>query len=177
MRLFVALSLPAPLRERLLALMDGVAGARWQDDAQLHITLAFLGDVPDERIDDLSVALAGVRSAPFPLAIRGVGHFERKGRPTALWAGVEPSDALTALHARVVAACRRAGAPPDAKAFKPHVTLARLPGGAGPVGPWIAAHGLLAVGPWEADRFALYASHLRPGGSVYEPLLDFKLSP
>jgi len=176
MRLFVAIRPPAAVRARLLAAAGGVPGARWQDDDQLHLTLAFLGEVSDAVADDLELALGQVRSPPFPLEVRGVGHFERKGAPSALWAALAPSEPLAALRERVVSACRRAGAPPDGKAFRPHITLARLGRGAGPAAGWLSAHGLLSAGPWQVDSFALYASHLRPEGSFYEPLSSFRLA-
>ncbi len=177
MRLFVAIRPPAPVRMSLLEAMGGIPGARWQDEEQLHLTLAFLGEVAEVAADDLVNALAGVRVDPFELAISGVGHFERKGRPSALWAGISPSEPLQTLQSRVTSACRRAGCLPDGKAFRPHITLARLSGRAGPIGGWLAEQGLLAAGRWTVDDFFLFASHLRPEGSLYEPLEKIALIP
>lgn len=175
-RLFVAIRPPAPVRETLLAAMgDDGPGVRWQDEDQLHLTLAFLGEVDPQRGEDLIEALAAVRSPPFELAVRGVGHFERKGAPSALWAAVAPSEALERLHGRVVAACRRAGAEPDRRGFRPHVTLARLNRSSPPAGGWLAAHGTLAAGPWDVREFWLYESRLSPAGAQYEPLVSFSL--
>jgi 2'-5' RNA ligase len=157
--------------------MDDDPGIRWQDDEQLHLTLAFLGEVDRRAEDDLAVALAAVDSPPFELEIRGVGHFERKGRPSALWAGLAASEPLARLQQRVVAACRRAGLEPDRKAFRPHVTLAHLNRSSPPVGHWLAAHGTLTSGPWPVGEFTLYESRLSPGGSIYEPLVSFNLRP
>jgi 2'-5' RNA ligase len=177
MRLFVALRPPEPVRELLLAAMNDDPGIRWQDDDQLHLTLAFLGEV-DRRVEqDLADALASVSLPPFELQIRGVGHFERKGAPSALWAGLAPSEPLARLQQRVVGACRRSGLEPDRNAFRPHVTLARLNRSSPPAGHWLAAHGTLRSEPWEVREFVLYESRLSPGGSIYEPLVSFSLSP
>lgn len=176
-RLFVALRPPPEVRETLLRATGGVDGARWQDDAQLHVTLAFLGEVDPRKGDLLVEQLESVRSPSFAVSIRGVGHFERKGVPSALWAGVERSEALSALHRRVAAACRRAGLASERRAFRPHVTLARLSRNAGPAGGWLAAQGRLAAGPWDVQDFVLYESHLRREGSIYEPLARFSLLP
>lgn len=176
-RLFVAIRPPAPVRETLLDTMTGVDGARWQDEDQLHLTLAFLGEVDLRAAEEVAEALAAVRSPPFAVEIRGVGHFERKGVPSALWAGVARSDALAALHRRVVAACRRGGVEPDRRGFRPHVTLARLNRAGGPVGGWLATYGTLSAGPWEVTEFALYESRLSPAGASYEALVSFSLSP
>jgi 2'-5' RNA ligase len=176
-RLFVALRPPATVRERLLEAMDDDPGIRWQDDEQLHLTLAFLGEVERRAEQDLADALAAVDSPPFELEIRGVGHFERKGMASALWAGLAPSEPLARLQQRVVAACRRAGLEPDGKAFRPHVTLARLNRSSPPAGHWLAAHGTLRSEPWVVREFALYESRLSPGGSLYEALVSFSLRP
>ena len=176
-RLFVAIRPPAPVRETLLAAMDDDPAIRWQDDDQLHLTLAFLGEVDRGAERDLADALTAIDSPPFDLEIRGVGHFDRKGMPSALWAGLAPSEPLARLQQRVVSACRRSGAEPDRKAFRPHVTLARLNRSSPPVGHWLAAHGTLRSEPWLVREFTLYESRLSPGGSIYEPLVSFNLRP
>lgn len=176
-RLFAAIRPPAPVRETLLDAMGGVHGARWQADDQLHLTLAFLGEVDARDGEALVEQLAAVRRAPFALEIDGVGHFERKGAPSALWARIAPSERLSSLQQRVALACRRAGTPPESRKFLPHVTLARLNRSSGPVGPWLVEHGGLAVGPWEVREFALYESHLRREGSIYQPVVSFALEP
>jgi 2'-5' RNA ligase len=175
-RLFVAIRPPEDVRDALLDVMAGVEGVRWQDDDQLHLTLAFLGAVDERDGEALADALDSVRARPFELAVRGVGHFEHKGHPSALWAAIGPSEPLAQLQRRVVSACRRAGTAPDPRKFLAHVTLARLkPGNEWP-GRWLAAHARLAAGPWQVDRFTLFLSDLRPTGSVYEPLADFRFA-
>ena len=75
----------------------------------------------------------------------------------------------------MVSACRRAGCEPERKVFQPHVTLARMNRASAAPGNWLADHGTLQAGPWQVDRFALYESHLRPEGSLYEPVMQFPL--
>jgi 2'-5' RNA ligase len=172
-RLFVAIRPPAAVREALLGAMGGIDGARWQDDAQLHLTLAFAGEVERPVADDLIEALAEIESEAFPLEVAGVGHFERKGAATAVWARVPASEPLAQLQRRVERACRRAGIATEKRAYRPHVTLARLGRSAGPIGDWLAEHGTLRAGPWEASGFTLYESHLRQEGPHYAPLVDY----
>jgi 2'-5' RNA ligase len=173
-RLFVAVRPPEPVRETLLDTMGGIEGARWQDDDQLHLTLAFAGDVDGARADDLVEALAEVESALFSAEIAGVGHFERRGVPTAVWAAVPLTDSLAQLQRRVERACRRAGIATEKRGYRPHVTLARLKRSAGPIGAWLTEHGTLRAGPWEVGRFTLYESHLRAEGPLYHPLVDYE---
>ena len=81
-RLFVALRPPTGVRAALLALMNGIKGARWQDDDQLHITLRFVGEVNRHQANDLADALGEIRFSPFQIALAGAGCFERKAMST-----------------------------------------------------------------------------------------------
>ena len=173
-RLFVAIRPPAPVREALLDATGGIDGARWQDDEQLHLTLAFCGEVDGAQADDLVEALADIQGTAFPAEVAGVGHFERKRAATAVWAAVPLSPPLAQLQGRVERACRRASIATDSRTFRPHVTLARLPRSAGPIGGWLAEHGTLRAGPWLVEGFTLYESHLRDGGSLYLPRVDYE---
>lgn len=174
-RLFVGLRPPPAIRAQLLTLTDGVENARWQDDDQLHLTLRFVGEVEARQGDDLAEALEWVRIAPFTLVLRGVGHFERRGAPSILWAGVAPSEPLAILHGRVERACRRAGLEPEGRKFAPHVTLARLNRSARPIGGWLANGGTFASDAWPVEHMALFESHLTPLGSEYEPVVRYPL--
>jgi 2'-5' RNA ligase len=173
-RLFVAIRPPLAVREALLGTMGGIDGARWQDDDQLHLTLAFVGEADRAQADALIGALEEADSRAFALEVAGVGHFERKGRPTAVWARVPLGEPLAQLQRRVEGACRRAGLDPEKRGYRPHITLARLSRSAGPIGDWLAQHGTLRAGPWEVDGFTLYESRLRPEGAVYSPLVDYE---
>lgn len=159
----------------MLALMDGIDNARWQDDAQLHLTLRFVGEVDTPTANDLADALGRIRFAPFDLEYRGVGHFGRGPWPSAVWAGVAPSAALAALAKKVDRACIAAGCAGETRRFVPHVTLARLNRRSGPVGAWLSRHGDFACAPVRVDHFALYASTLGAGGSHYEPVVRYAL--
>ena len=158
----------------MLRACGGIDRARWQHDDQLHLTLAFCGEVDGARADDLSAALADVESAAFAVEVAGVGHFEHRRRPSAVWAAVSLTPPLEQLQGRVERARRRAGIATEKRAFRPHITLARLPRSAGPIGGWLAEHGTLRAGPWLASGFTLYESHLRPEGSLYLPLVDYE---
>lgn len=153
--------------------MDGVALARWQDDDQLHVTLRFIGEVERPVAEDIAAALGQVHADIPVVALHGVGRFEKRGRTDTLWAGLAPHTALATLHRKVDQACIRAGLAPEARAYLPHVTLARLPRSAG-FGPeidrWIADHASLASAPFPLTHLMLYQSHLARDGAVYEPV-------
>lgn len=174
-RLFVAIRPSEAVIDALTDTMDGVENARWQDETQLHLTLRYIGEVDTPLADDIADALGRVRAAPFALPIRGVGHFAHGGWPSAIWAGVATSPELAALQKKVERTLVMAGLPPETRRFTPHVTLARLNRSAGPIGPWLAAHGDLVAGPMPVDHLILYESTLSRSGSHYEPVVRYAL--
>lgn len=174
-RLFVAIRPPATVRARLLDLMGGVAGARWLDDDRLHLTLRFIGEVDRHLARDVDAALSSVHHPRFSIAVSGLGVFDRRGEPVTLWAGVAPHEPLRALHKKIDQALVRVGVEPDRRAYMPHVTLARLPRGAGPLQGLIEASGGIAGTPFEVEQFCLYESRLAPEGPVYDTVERYPL--
>lgn len=174
-RLFVGLRPPVLIRQRLLELMGGVPGARWQEDPQLHLTLRFIGEVERPLAEDVAIALRNVRFPAIEVALDGVGQFDTRGRPNALWAGVRPHDALTQLHQKVDQALVRAGLPPERRAYLPHITLARLNAGAGTTDRFLADHAGLSSPIFTLDHILLYESHLGREGASYEPIERYAL--
>jgi 2'-5' RNA ligase len=177
-RLFVALRPPPSIREALFDLMDGVPGARWQEDEQLHLTLRFVGEVERPVAEDLAAALAHVHAPAPTVRLAGVGSFGARGRADTLWTGIAPPAPLAALHAKVEQACVRAGLPPERRAYRPHVTLARMARSAGAapeVTHWCARHAGLTSAPFALPHLVLYRSHLGRSGAVYEPVARWPL--
>lgn len=155
--------------------MGGVEAARWQDDGQLHLTLRYIGETDPRLADDLVDALGRIDAPRLDLTVHGVGFFERKGQPSALWARIAPDPALETLQKKVERTCQSVGLEPEHRKFVPHVTLARLNASAGPIAPWLADHSALSAPPWPVDGFRLYESTLTPGGSLYDPVIEWRL--
>jgi RNA 2',3'-cyclic 3'-phosphodiesterase len=166
LRLFVAIELPPSVRDVLLAAMGGVAGARWQRDEQLHLTLRFIGEVDRHRAADIVAALGTVNFAPFELALAAPGTFDRRGRIDVLWMGVTPQAEVSALAKRVDAALARIGIAPETRAFVPHITVARFGRDCGPLGGFPVAP--LPAAPFVVSGFALWESRLGHDGSDYQ---------
>ena len=158
-RLFVAIDLPEPVKDRLDPLCRGVPGARWVRDRQFHLTLRFLGEVEGPVFASVSEALRLVHLPPFELGVHGVGHFPPRGRPRVLWAGVAHGPGLLEAQRQVERVLRRAGLPPAERNFAPHVTLARLNGAPLPrVVGWLEDHAALATEAFRVERFELFSS-------------------
>lgn len=174
-RLFVAIRPPVAVRRFLLGIMEGVAGARWQDDEQLHCTMKFIGEVDRHRAEDIAAALGQIHFASFEARISGTGSFDKRGLVHTLWAGVEPATRLTQLHHKVEQACRAVGLAPERRAFVPHITLARLNRSSGPVDHFRTCRGGLAGPRFAVDSLVLYESHMGRGGSRYDAIARYPL--
>ena len=174
-RLFVAIKPPQDVLDSLIDTMEGIDNARWQSEEQLHLTLRFVGEVDTPQANDLADGLGAVRFERFDLQIAGVGHFEKKGRPHTLWAGIGPSPALAMLQKKIESACRSVGLPAETRVFAPHITLARLSGSAGPIAPFLAANASLRCAPFTVERFMLFESTLSTKGAHYDPVVAYPL--
>ena len=176
-RLFVALDLPAQLRERLRLLTGAkLPGARWVPPENMHLTLRFVGEVDHGRADDIDAALAGISARGFSLTFAGLGVFESGRRLHALWVGVERSPALEHLRAKIESAVVRAGCAPERRKFSPHVTLARLDAPEpDKLGSFLHTHGLVRIGPVPVEHFTLFSSRLGRDGAHYVAEADYAL--
>src|SRR5690606_13814012 len=170
-RLFTALSNPEDVAGSLARSQAGLPGARWRTDEQLHVTLAFYGDIDERRADDLAAELGrAATGGPFEIVLQGVGAFGDAHRSHTLWAGVEANPRLDVLAGRCRAAGERAGVAMERRDYRPHVTLAYLKPQTRPdrIGAWMAGHNLLRSPPIRVDRFGLWSSLLTQDGSHYQ---------
>ncbi|WP_156254738.1 RNA 2',3'-cyclic phosphodiesterase [Sandarakinorhabdus oryzae] len=167
MRLFVGLDLPDSIKTALLASMGGVANARWQTAAQLHLTLRFIGEVDRHQAADIAAALGRVNIRPFAAELGEPGLFDHRGRIDALWVGVRPAEALAGLAKSVNAALTSIGLPPESRAFLPHITVAR---GRSMIGATGWPQSPIPRLSWPVDGFALFESRMGKNGSDYAVL-------
>jgi RNA 2',3'-cyclic 3'-phosphodiesterase len=159
--------------------MVGIEGARWQTHNQLHLTLAFIGEVDRHGAEAAADALATIIAPPLDLKLGQFGTFdtERPGRTGMLWIGVEPADALSALAQSIRSALRRAGLQPDPRKFTPHITLARFGGAGAPrerLRLWLT-HSQPPRATWQATDFHLVESTLGREGAHYTPVASYAL--
>ncbi|GAB0115079.1 RNA 2',3'-cyclic phosphodiesterase [Acidisoma sp. C75] len=165
------------MRERLAALATGIPGCRWLPPENLHLTLRFIGEVPNWRAEEIDLALHAIKARGFALTLAGVGLFEKGGRVTALWAGIERSPPLDHLQAKVETALQRAGLEPERRRFTPHVSLARLDQPANEkITGFIQSHSLFRAEPYAVERFTLFSSQLGKEGSAYTAEADYHLT-
>jgi 2'-5' RNA ligase len=168
-RLFAALAIPDDIGETLARRQQGLPRAKWRPLDSLHLTLRFFGEVSEEKAADLDLELQRAAGAPFDYELSGVGAFGEGEEVRAVWAGVAENEALNRLAARCETAARRIGLTPEARTYKPHVTLAytKHPDPAR-VAAWIQGHNLLKSPPIRAHCFGLYSSWRSSDSSRYE---------
>ncbi|WP_158633441.1 RNA 2',3'-cyclic phosphodiesterase [Tautonia sociabilis] len=187
-RAFIAVALPEPTRlalERLQGALRGeLPGLSWTSSAQLHLTIAFLGDVPTRDLDQIGDALVKELSGvhPFEILVQGLGAFPSPRRARVLWAGVigEFLPHLDGLRRAVVRAASSAGHPPADDRFHPHVTLARAKPGRGPspdLETICSRHRDWKAGPLPVASAELMASVLTPRGPNHTVLRSAGLGP
>jgi 2'-5' RNA ligase len=184
MRLFIALEISEPVRRevarRLAGLRDRLPNARWVDPANLHLTLAFLGEVAEDRVPALTERLREA-FAPFPrlpMRISGAGTFPPNQPARVAWLGLDAPDDLQALQAAATqAAVEAVGHEPEEREYRAHITLARCPS------PWrrdasdrfIAAFPGEIGPPFVVGHGVLMQSKLSPKGARYQVVAELPL--
>jgi len=182
MRLFTALDLDAGVAanlERLIEQLRPTARIQWSPPANLHITTKFIGEWPDERLGELKSALAAVpKRGPIAVRIHQLGFFPNPHAPRVFWCGIEAAG-LAELAGETDRATAALGVAKENRAFSPHLTLARIKDRVNlqPLREAIARLPDFEFGGFTAERFYLYRSQLRPGGSVYTKLAEFPFQP
>ena len=165
-RLFTGLELPQGLTAELALMRGGIAGARWIDVGNYHITLRFIGDIDRSTARAVAESLDEIRRKPFTVTLAGLDAFGGD-RPRAIVARVSPSAAILELQAEQERLMRRIGIAPEPRKFTPHVTLARLRGAPGmAVAAYLGERGFLSRS-FEAEQFVLFSSRDSVGGGPY----------
>ena len=180
MRLFFAIELPREV-QRLLGGLRAAEQAeyRWVDPSLLHVTLAFLGNQPEERLPTLQQVGSAAASASQAavLSLGQAGSFGPRREPRVLWIGLDGDlAALHQLQQRLAAELQREGFVLEDRPYSPHITLARrrerAPSTSPPARP---PAGRIAGEPFTMDHLTLMESRLSPRGAAYTPLLEFPL--
>ena len=177
-RTFVAINLGDDVRTRLRSLVDDLRPAlptfRWAKPEQLHLTLAFLGDVDAGRVSELATEIRdAVRLMPFEIEWKGLGAFPRASHGSILWVGADRgSTEVTALQRSLAETLASAGFPPDSR-FTPHVTLARMKrhgGRSADLRTLIDRHRDESFGVDRVAEVVMMRSDFKSGGSIYTSL-------
>ena len=146
--------------------------ASWVSEGNLHLSIKFFGEQPDTALAELTTLLSSVAMAhqPFELRVSGLGAFPNLRAPRVVWMGVQQDPRLELVHHDVEAACAANAYPFEARAFRPHITLARvrqpLP---------LAARAVVYKGVQQVHALSLVESTLGPGGPRYTKVASIPL--
>jgi 2'-5' RNA ligase len=195
MRLFIALDITDAIRDRIARFVEGVTGfapdARWAKPESLHVTLKFIGEQPESAVEQIKEILAATPGSEAEINFRGYGFFPTVKSPRVFWIGLEAGPQLASLAAAIDDRMAALGIPKEGRAFSPHLTLARSPGGSGSphrdstdspdrnfrhLQERLAARPAPEFGTMTAREFFLYQSRLSPKGSKYTKLAGFTLT-
>jgi len=168
-RLFVAIDLPESTKQFLVDLDPKIRGVRWTEAAQMHLTLAFFGDVPEDVDLTLREKLSAIEFGAFFLPITGAGTFPPKGPPKIIWIGVGRGHPhLFQVHKRVQEAALGAGIEPELRPWHPHITIARCRDVAPQsIRKFLQSNADLDWGMIRVEEFHLYSSKLTPAGPIH----------
>jgi 2'-5' RNA ligase len=183
-RLFTAVEVGPEVAARAGALTAGLreragraapqARITWIPPDRLHLTVRFIGQADEALAHAILIALEPpIAVAPFDLRLAGCGAFPPRGAPRVLWVGVVSGlDGLQALEREVSRRLQAIGLPPEARPYRPHLTLARVREPAGlRAGALLATCAEAPIGATRVEAITLYESRQSPGGPTYVPLL------
>lgn len=166
-RLFIALEIDHRASAAMALLRGGLAGARWIDRENYHLTLRFLGDLECHIADEIADSLHTISQPEFQMSFNGIGAFGGN-KPRSLFAVPDTNPTLLDLNADIERRCARLGLQADKRKFTPHVTLARLRGTApAAVANYISLRGGFTTPPQSVTRFVLLSSRDSVGGGPY----------
>jgi len=180
MRVFIAIELPIEIRGALSELQRTLRPltntVKWVSAESIHITLKFLGEIPDKRIEDIDTALTGLSWKQFTITVRGIGFFPGTRSPRVFWAGME-APTMQGLTEQLDTRMERFGFDKEKRAFRPHITLARAKNTRidSSLVTAAAQYEEQLFGSFSVDRVFLFKSTLKPSGSVYERLREYVL--
>jgi RNA 2',3'-cyclic 3'-phosphodiesterase len=180
MRVFIAVDVPNEIRKALgdvqRALRPLTNSTRWVVPESIHITLRFLGEIPDKRLDEIDAALTGLTWKPFTITVHGVGFFPGTRSPRVFWAGME-APTMKGLAEQLDTRMERLGFEKEKRAFRPHLTMARAKGTRidSSLVTAAAKYEEHDFGSFAVDRIFLFKSTLKPSGAVHEKLKEYLL--
>jgi len=182
-RIFIAVKAEAgPELQKTLATFKSVLAAeriKWADPANIHLTLAFLGDTEEGKIKSLSGMLKErCRDfGEFSFQLKGTGVFRSLRDARVIWIGIESSDKLNKLNEQIAEGLKENGFRLEERVFRPHITIGRIKSlrETENLKVLIASYSEKAIQRVDVNEVILYESILMPTGPLYKPLGKFRL--
>lgn len=177
MRTFIAIDIPEDLKKQILVEKFTNSSIRSLKLEQIHLTLAFLGEIDKHLTQVLIQKLRKIKFYPFYIELSSCGFFPSIKRPSVFWIGVNQSNELNQLKQFIDDAILSCAIPTETRPFKPHITVARIAKANRNEIAKIAKLKENFSGGFNASSFTLYSSTLTNQGAVYSKIDEFKASP
>ena len=183
-RSFIAIEVPGDLQTRMGELQQELKkfepDIRWVRPGNIHLTLKFLGTVPQEILERVALAVSPAvqQGEPFDLRLYGLGGFPSSRNPRVIWVGIdqgwEPTSSLQEAIEKKTAAL---SFPSERRPFKPHLTIGRVRSlkGRGELALAIEERQEVEIGVFQAKEIILFQSKLTPAGAIYTKLKTFPM--
>ena len=177
-RTFIAIDIPEDIRSRIADFQNTMIrsnlAVRWVKPENIHLTLKFIGEIPEQLVGEIKSGLFDAPSLrePFDVTLSGTGVFPNIRRPRIFWAGITSgAEELSRLSKEIQEKLVRFGVEKDARAFKPHLTIGRIKPGKPVEGleHYVGA-GLLQPGAFRVKEIAFMKSVLHRTGAEYSSL-------
>ena len=184
MRTFVAIDLENKLKANISHFIKKLdshnPNIRWVKDHGMHLTLKFIGEIPENTASDIRSALMGLSQnhVSFPLKLVGTGMFPPRSRnPRVLWVGVEENQELMSVQKEVESLLEKFSVPRERRRYSPHLTLGRVKSSHNikPVLDELSRNKSTEFGRMDVKRITLFKSTLKPTGAEYSTLASIEL--
>ena len=186
MRLFIAIELPQEIREELARIQShlkySAADVKWVEKENIHLTLKFLGEVQEEKIEKIRSVLDGIAGGarPFKLSLKDIGAFPKIEYPRVIWVGLDKGTAESeGLAAKLDEELSKIGFEKEARPFSVHLTIGRVRSSKNKdaLKKTIASYSLQPAppAPQEVNSIILFKSTLTQKGPIYSKLHESRL--
>jgi 2'-5' RNA ligase len=183
-RSFLAIELPGTIQKKIEEVQGDLksshADVRWVSSEKIHLTLKFLGNIEESRIESIvkSIEEPIHTTSAFHLSVRGMGAFPHFKNPRVIWMGlVDGEKVLTSFQKQLETSLEKIGFQAEDRPFQPHLTLGRAKSSRGRdelIGR-MEKYREEEFGDFQVERLILFKSDLTPSGPIYTPLRDIKL--
>jgi len=182
-RTFICIEIPVFIKEQIIELQNKLKsfgrGVRWVNPAGIHLTLKFLGNVPEEKLNNIAETVQSAMKglSPITIKIANAGAFPNFKSPRVFWIGVEETTGqLEKYHKLVENGLEKLGYEKENRKFSPHLTLGRIKSSEGvdKISNELS-NTVINFGEFTAEEIIIMKSDLKPSGAVYIPLFKLKI--
>lgn len=177
LRIFLGIAIPENIKKSLSALQGGIPGARWVPEENYHITLQFIGEVSEDKKEDIAEALESIEFPCFDLSLFGLDSFSIGEKPHHLFIKLMPEKPLIALNRKINHLLKTTlKVKLEERKYTPHLTIAHLKNpNINKVGQFMGWHNLFHSPTFKVSEYILYHSFLTHHGPTYKALDIFSL--